>query len=129
MADVAGWRSYPVTNFGIILAASSASSALPLQISLFKLKNGIFRYVTPSGSCKNRRFGGTFCNCACIREGFIVASFSPTGSHREPLVLQVMTLNVKVWLVSANTCFFLPGFLHCSFYFLLLPMYPIATFY
>jgi hypothetical protein len=39
--------------------APPISSSLPSSSQLYLEKNGVFWVVTPCGSCKNRRFGGT----------------------------------------------------------------------
>jgi hypothetical protein len=38
---------------------SSIRDILPTHLLFLHLKNGVFWDVTPCGSCRNRRFGGT----------------------------------------------------------------------
>jgi hypothetical protein len=48
---------------GFVAKTLNRVLALVVRLEVFTevtMKNGIFRDVTPCGSCKNRRFGGTY---------------------------------------------------------------------
>jgi hypothetical protein len=65
--QVAYMNSHSMLNLGMVLKIKKMIDMclFPLCIgitevqSIVKMKNGIFWDVTPCGSCKNRRFGGT----------------------------------------------------------------------
>jgi hypothetical protein len=56
-------RSWLIPHIQPIIAARIISILLPfVRFEVFTavtMKNGVFLDVTPCGSCKNRRFGGT----------------------------------------------------------------------
>jgi hypothetical protein len=52
-------RAHPTAATGDLVPTSSGKRLLLLAQSFAVQKNGVFWDVTPSGSCKNRRFRGT----------------------------------------------------------------------
>jgi hypothetical protein len=63
ITDLCVTAPFPMTNMYCPLSAQrvwySRQTSLRKHIKLY-LKNGVFWVVTPCGSCKNRRFGGTW---------------------------------------------------------------------
>jgi hypothetical protein len=50
------------------------------------MKNGVFWDVTPCGSCKNRRFGGTYRILRSVRRLLVAASVVPSS----PILVSLM---------------------------------------
>jgi hypothetical protein len=79
-------------NFSVYLALQSAALPQGLTIARFvktvrALKNGVFWDVTPCGSSKNRRFGGTcLVFLRSVRRLLVTASVVPSS----PIVVNLM---------------------------------------
>jgi hypothetical protein len=67
------------------------------------MKNGVFWDVTPSGSCKNRRFGGVTASIiSSVRRLLVTYSVVPSSPIRVTLMMQALNFSETSVLTRAT---------------------------